>query len=137
VEAMQERELRADLSQIPGAGRAHSPFFTERVRGLSRIATDKFLACAILRARECANNAGQRGEFGMNEHGNDHSAKEESMAAQVLPMFDARLEGQEDWTARCVTLLSDMLGDILKEISVYKITDISSTLFNRKADLLG
>jgi len=73
----------------------------------------------------------------MNEHGNDHSAKDESMAAQVLPMFDARLEGQEDWTARCVTLLSDMLGDILKEISVYKITDISSTLFNRKADLLG
>jgi len=59
------------------------------------------------------------------------------MAAQVLPMFDARLEGQEDWTARCVAFLSNMLGDILKGLSMYKISDISSALFSRKADLLG
>ena len=59
------------------------------------------------------------------------------MAAQVLPMFDARLEGQEDWTARCVALLSDMLEGILKGLSMYKISDISSALFSRKADLLG
>jgi hypothetical protein len=59
------------------------------------------------------------------------------MAAQVLPMFDARLEGEEDWTTRCVAFLSTMLGDILKGLSMYTISDISSALFNRKADLLG
>jgi hypothetical protein len=59
------------------------------------------------------------------------------MAAQVLPMFDARLEGQEDWTARCVAVLSNMLGDILKGLSMYKISDISSALFSRKGDLFG
>lgn len=59
------------------------------------------------------------------------------MAAQVLPMFDSRMEGQEDWTARCVAYLSNMLGDILKGLSMYKISDISSALFNRKGDLLG
>lgn len=59
------------------------------------------------------------------------------MAAQVLPIFDSRMEGQEDWTARCVACLSNMLGDILKGLSMYKISDISSALFNRKADLLG
>jgi hypothetical protein len=48
------------------------------------------------------------------------------MAAQVLPMFDARVEGQEDWTARCVAFLSNMLGDILKGLSI-------STLANQAA----
>jgi hypothetical protein len=52
-------------------------------------------------------------------------------------MFDARLEGQEDWTARCVGVLSNKLGEILKGLSMYKISDISSALFSRKADLLG
>jgi hypothetical protein len=59
------------------------------------------------------------------------------MAAQVLPMFDARLEEQEDWKARCIALLSDMLEEIFKGLTMYKISDISSALFSRKADLLG
>jgi hypothetical protein len=59
------------------------------------------------------------------------------MAAQVLPMFDARLEEQEDWTARCVALLSRQLEEILKGLSMYKILDISSAIFSRKADILG
>jgi hypothetical protein len=59
------------------------------------------------------------------------------MAAQVLPMFDARLEEQEDWTVRCVALLSRQLEEILKGLSMYKILDISSAIFSRKADILG
>lgn len=59
------------------------------------------------------------------------------MAAQVLPMFDARLEEQEDWTARCVALLSKQLEEILKGLSMYKILDISSAIFSRKAEILG
>jgi hypothetical protein len=30
------------------------------------------------------------------------------MAAQLPPMFDARLEGREDWIAGCVAFLSNM-----------------------------
>lgn len=59
------------------------------------------------------------------------------MAAQVLPMFDACVEEQEDWRGRCVAFLSNMLGDILKGLSMYKISDISSALFSCKADLFG
>lgn len=59
------------------------------------------------------------------------------MAARVLPMFDAHLEEQEDWTARCVAVLSKELEGILKGLSMYKISDISSALFSRKADILG
>ena len=59
------------------------------------------------------------------------------MAAQVLPMFDARQENQEDWTVRCVALLGNMLQEIMKGLSMYKILDISSALFGRKDDILG
>lgn len=59
------------------------------------------------------------------------------MAAQVLPMYDARLEEQEDWKARCVAHLSHMLDEMFKGLSMYTISDISSALFSRKADILG
>ena len=52
------------------------------------------------------------------------------MAARVLPMFDAGVERQEDWTAQCVALLSNMLEEMVKGLSMYKISDISVAPFS-------
>jgi hypothetical protein len=61
------------------------------------------------------------------------------MAAQVIPMFGNEIlrDGQEDWKAPFLAFVSLLLEDILGGLSMDKLSDITSTLFGRKGDLLG
>ena len=61
------------------------------------------------------------------------------MAAQVLPMFDneAFCAEQEDWKARFLAFVSQCLEELLNRFSMDKLSDITSTIFNHKADILG
>jgi Uncharacterised protein family (UPF0236) len=61
------------------------------------------------------------------------------MAAQVIPMFGnaALRDGQEDWKARFLSFVSLLLEELVEGFSMNKLSEITSTLFSRKADLLG
>jgi Uncharacterised protein family (UPF0236) len=61
------------------------------------------------------------------------------MAAHVIPMFgnEALFEVKEDWKAPYLSFVSRLLEELLEGFSMDKLSDITSTLFSHKADLLG
>ena len=61
------------------------------------------------------------------------------MAAQVIPMFgnNTVCDGQEDWKSRTLSFVSVLLEELLKALCMDKLSDITSALFNHKADILG
>ena len=61
------------------------------------------------------------------------------MVAQVLPMFDhgARCAEQEDWKARFLAFVSRCLEELLDRFCMDKLSAITSTIFNHKADIVG
>ena len=61
------------------------------------------------------------------------------MAAVVIPMFgnEARCDEQDDWKARFLEFASSCLEQLLERFRMDKLSDITSALFSRKADILG
>jgi hypothetical protein len=61
------------------------------------------------------------------------------MAAQVLPMFDneALCTEQEDWKARFLAFVGQYLEELLNRFRMDKLSDITSTIFNHRAEILG
>lgn len=61
------------------------------------------------------------------------------MAALVIPMFgnEALSDEREDWKAGYLSFINVLLEELLKGLCVEKLSDITSTLFRHKADILG
>jgi len=61
------------------------------------------------------------------------------MAAQVIPMFgsEALCSEKEDWKAGFLAFVSVSLEDLLNRFCMDKLSDITSTIFHHKADILG
>lgn len=61
------------------------------------------------------------------------------MAAQVIPMFNgpAPCDSQEDWKVRYISFVGVLLEELLKGLRMEKLSDITSGVFGRKADILG
>jgi hypothetical protein len=62
------------------------------------------------------------------------------MAAQVLPMFDqddGRCSESGDWKARFLAFVGQCLEELLDRFCMDKLSEITSTIFNHKAHILG